>query len=71
VTALPNASDPSGPQARPGGTRRFLVALAVTFLLLVGVVLGMCFWMQHTSAHEALGPDKLTFPENRYYGQGK
>lgn len=49
---------------------RFVVAMLITILVLGGVVFGMVYWMSVTSgSHEGLGPEKLTFPENRYYRQ--
>ncbi|HVU62654.1 MAG TPA: hypothetical protein VHC70_01665 [Phycisphaerales bacterium] len=83
MTALPNPSSGSpspglpappapparpGPPLRPGGTARFLVATLIVFLLLGGIVVGLAYWMKATEGHE-YGPDKLTFPDNRYYGQ--
>ena len=52
---------------RPGGTRRFLVAIAVTVLLLVGVVVGVYVWMQATSKVDYKGPEQLKYPEHRPY----
>lgn len=68
MTALPNSSNPSGPGMRPGGMRRFIIAMLVTLLLLSGVVIGMAYWMKVTGREE-IGPEKLKFPENRYYRQ--
>jgi hypothetical protein len=44
------------------------VATLIVFLLLGGIVVGLAYWMKATEGHE-YGPDKLTFPDNRYYGQ--
>ncbi len=51
----------------PGGARRFAIAMIVTAVLLVGVVIGVYYWMQATSKLNYEGPEKLTYPEHRYY----
>ena len=49
----------------PGGGVRFAITLAITALLLVGVILGMRSWMGRTPTEGALGPEQLKYPEKR------
>jgi flagellar basal body-associated protein FliL len=51
----------------PGGGKRFVVAVALTLVILTGVVVGVLLWMRSTSHSDYQGPDKLAFPENRPY----
>lgn len=51
----------------PGSTRRFILALAIAAILLIGVVVGMIAWMRATASPEYRGPEKLKEPDHPYY----
>lgn len=57
--------DPSLPP--PGGTRRFIVVAAIVLTVLVGSVAILFFAIAKTGRKDYQGPDKLVFPEHRYY----
>jgi len=57
--------DPESLAPRPGGMRRFIIAAVITVAVLVGVVVGMLYWMSVTARHDYNGPPELKYPEHR------
>ena len=63
----PNVSNGYADAPAPGGTRRFIITLAVVAAVLVGVVVGMALWMEATAAPVYRGPEELKKPDYPYY----
>ncbi|MBY0312229.1 MAG: hypothetical protein K2W85_09175 [Phycisphaerales bacterium] len=56
-----------GEPVTAGGTRRFIVAAAVVTLVLAGSAFGLLWWIHVTNKTEYDGPDKIVYPEHRFY----
>lgn len=56
-----------GESVTAGGTRRFIVAALIVMLVLAGSAFGLLWWIHVTNTTEYDGPDKIVYPEHRFY----
>lgn len=66
MSSLPSQSaDGATPGSR--GVFRFLVLSVIVLGVMCGSIVGLFYAIKKTSRAEYQGPDKLVYPEHRYY----